>query len=428
MGRKKLPDRAWHRWNGSEGRWEIVTVRGGRRHCTLCPPGTSEQGAERAAAIITADLDTGAVTSPVEWGDAADEQSAVGMFLKAAETGEHRARPKRGGRKALRPASRDWYIFRLREAGRVLARLKGADFDPLALSASDGVRFVAARSAELAPSGKPVRPATINAEIEAVTILQRWFALRRWVERATWEDVARLDVVSSRAPLRPDEVGAFLRAATKLGADPRAATDWIARKRAKVAGAAKPRKSERRAENWERWPAAVWLLMHGLRTEEAHHLLVGDVDVDAGFVRVVDREDARTKTRASARTIPIMSQEALEVLRAAVADRPTEERLFDTGRGRGAVAAGRTQWFLRRCHETCELAGIRRCSVHELRHTVATAAVAAGADMGSVQALLGHEDQKTTRRIYAHAEGGQLARAAAGIVGSFLDRVFRARA
>ena len=421
MGRKRQPDRAWHWWNSSETRWEIVTVRGGRRHCSLCLVGTSEEGAARAAAIIVADLDTGALSAPETRDDAAD------AFLEAARTGEHRARPKRGGRRPLRESTRDWYRFRLREAGRVISRLR-PDIDPLTLSASDGTRFVEARARETTSTGKPISAATIVAEVEAVTILQRWFVLRKWIERATWEDVGRPEVVSSREPLQPDQVGAFLRAATKLGADPRATTDWTARKAARAAGKKAPRKSEQRREDWERWPAAVWLLMHGLRTEEAAHLLVGDIDPKAGCVRVVDRIGARTKTRASARTVPIMSEEALAVLVSTFAARGPEERAFDTGRGKGAIASGRTQWFLRRCHETCEVAGIRRCSVHELRHTIATAAIAAGADMASVQALLGHEDAKTTARIYAHAQGGSLARAAAGIVGSFLDRMFRARA
>lgn len=426
MGRRRLPDRAWHRWNGSEARWEIVTVRGGRRSCTLCPAGTSEEGARRGAEIIAAGLDEGDLIAPTIWGDAEVDDSAVAMFLAAAKTGEHRAKPKRGGRKGVRQSTLDWYTFRLREAGRLLARLKGKAFDPLTLTTADGTRFVQARALETTSTGRPIAQATIVAELEAVTILQRWFVLRRWCERATWDDVARPEVVSSREPLRADVVGRFLRAAEKLTRDPRRTTDWHARAAARTKGEATPAPSQRRSENWDKWLAAVWVLMHGLRTEELHHVLVRDIDCDARVVRVVDRADARLKSKASARTVPIMSDVALEELRRIVEGRAPDDRLFDTGQGRGAVASGRTQWFLRRCHETCRIAGIRRHSVHELRHTVATAAIAAGADIGSVRALLGHESEKTTRRIYAHVESSQLALAAARIIGAHLDRVWAA--
>lgn len=409
MGRRKLGDRAWHRWNASEGRWEIVTVRGGRRTCVLCPDGTTEAGAERAAEIIRSDLDTGALSAPDTWAE------AVTMFIEAAKTGAHRPHAKK--RRPTRDKTRATYESRLKAAGRTLSRMLGDRFDPLTLSTDDGVRFIDARRRELAAPPKPGKPpryvsdATVKDDIEAVTIMQRWMLGRKWITAATWEQVARPDVVSSRAPLRPDEVGAFLRAAVRLGKDPAAATGRPSTKR----------------HDWELWPAAVWLFMHGLRSGEAGHLIVGDVDCTTGFVHVADREGARTKSSASIRTFPILSEEGLEVLRDTLRGRPLDERIFDTGARRGAVSDRPERWFLYRCKITCQVAGIRECTVHELRHTVATAAVAAGADMESVRALLGHEDTATTRKVYSHAQAGVLARAAAREVGSFLDRVYRAR-
>lgn len=419
MGRPRLPDRAWHRWNKALEQWEIVVVRRGARTCELCPRGTAEKTAERAAKALHAELAKGGLIAPDVWGDADVEDTLVADFLEAAKTGQHRPPSKRGKRKGVRPATLDWYKFRLREAGRVLTEVKGENFDPLTVSLEDGQEFIQLRGFDTAPSGDPISAATINAEIEAVTILQRFCVLRGWLDVATWDELARLDATSSREPLGPDDAKRFLRSAYQLARDPRGATDWLRRKEAKANGTTfKP--SERRSENWALWPVAVWLLMHGLRTEEAHHILIRDVDPVRGEVRIVDRTDARTKNRSSARTIPILAAQGLAALAAAIDGRGPDERLFDTGRGKGAVAEGRTKWFWRRTKETCRLAGIRECSVHELRHTVATAAIAAGADLPSVSALLGHAAEKTTRRVYNHARAGVLARPAAVVIGAWL--------
>lgn len=74
------------------------------------------------------------------------------------------------------------------------------------------------------------------------------------------------------------------------------------------------------------------------------------------------------------------------------------------------------------------MAGLRLISPHALRHTVATLAITAGADIGSVQALLGHEDARVTARIYSHAVAGTQAMGAARAVGEYLDRAMSGRA
>jgi integrase len=50
---------------------------------------------------------------------------------------------------------------------------------------------------------------------------------------------------------------------------------------------------------------------------------------------------------------------------------------------------------------TCEQAGLRKITVHTLRHTFASHLAMAGASIQSIQGLLGHSDIKTTQR-YAH--------------------------
>lgn len=185
---------------------------------------------------------------------------------------------------------------------------------------------------------------------------------------------------------------------------------------------------ERLPEDWRAWPAAAWLLMHGLRAGEVQHLLVRDLDLVHGIVHVRDRVGARTKSRQSDRAVPVLSEHALDVLRDAMQGRGLDEPAIPMGRAGKAGAEGRSKWLARRCELTCREAGLRPISPHALRHTVATLAITAGADVSSVQALLGHEDARVTARIYSHAVAGAQARGAARAVGEYLDRAMAGRA
>lgn len=353
----------------------------------------SREEAERQRRIVEAALKAGTLDAPATWAEAVD------AFLadRASPSGDRR-------RQGVRPSTIAAYRSHLGVVGRVLA-----DPDPLTLSLGDARRYVEARTAEGS------RPATIRAGLEAATIMQRWLVERGWIPKATWSDIARPEVLTSRRALRPDEVGQFLRAAMRLGRDPTLGDPA----------------SERRLPDWERWPAAAWLLMHGLRTSEAAHLLVRDIDLVTGHVHVEDRDGARTKTRSSARVIPILAELALEILRETFRGKPADELAFPvhtrTPTHGGAHVHDRTAWFLRRTHITCEVAGIERVSAHELRHSVATAAIVAGADMHSVQSLLGHSDARMTARVYAHASAADRAMGAARVVSDYLTRVVEAR-
>lgn len=376
---RKRPDRAWVRPRKVHGRdvWQLVAIVDGSRTTRIYP---SREEAERQRRIVIASIEAGTLDAPATWSDAVDAYLA-----HRREQGD-------------RASSLTTLGYQLAAVGRTLG-----DPDPLTLTADDGRRHRDERAAY-------ARPSTVRNELEAVTSLQRWLVSREWIPRATWLDVTRPQVVSSRSELRPDEVGRFIRAAERLGADP-------------TLGGQHP---DRRIADWSRWPAAVWLLMHGLRTQEAQHLLVGDIDLVTGHVHVVDRESARTKTATSARVVPIVARRALEVLRETFRDAAPAEPAFAV-HSRGGAGGSRSAWFLRRVKTTCELAGIREATVHELRHTVATAAVVAGADMHSVQALLGHADARTTARIYAHATSAERAAGAARAVSEYLDRVTEAR-
>lgn len=383
MPRRRSPDRAWIRPCVERGipKWELVAVIGGGKSTARF---AAREEAERALRAATASLKRGTYHAPATWREAAEQYEA-----HRREAGDQAA--------SLRTLT-----YQLNAVAETL----GEDFDPLALSA-EHARQHRDRRLEQGRS-----PKTVSNELEAVTSLQRWMLAKGWIKTPTWRDVTRPQGPGprTRRELRPDEVGLFVRAAQRLGADP-------------TLGGSHP---GRRLADWQRWPAAVWILLHGLRTAEAMHLLVGDLDLVTGHVHVTDRKGARTKNESSERVVPILSASALECLRETFRDSPRDEAAFPC-HSRGGIYS-RTNWFADRCKVTCELAGIRHVSPHDLRHTVATAAVIAGADMHSVQSLLGHADARTTSRIYAHATSAERAFGAARVVGSYFDRLVEARA
>ena len=79
-----------------------------------------------------------------------------------------------------------------------------------------------------------------------------------------------------------------------------------------------------------------------------------------------------------------------------------EERVFLSMRGRGLSRKG----IWKRFKEICAKAGIE-AKVHTLRHSFATHLLQGGADLRSVQALLGHADISTTQ-IYTHVENEKI--------------------
>lgn len=371
---RKRGDRAWWSWLTLRGekRIRVYLVERGVRTTETLPREATAREAERRVRILTAALARGDVSAPADWTEAID------AFIAS------RANP--------RPATVSSYRSHLGSVQRTLA-----GSDPLALTTRDAERYHSA----IIDAG--LSASTAKGGMQAVRIFQRWAVAQGWLTRATWEEAELPEVLSEKRHLQHDEMGRFLRAAERLGA------------------------------RWPEWPAAAYLLCHGLRTSEGKHLLVRDIDLTAGVVQVVDRVGSRTKTATSVRSFPVLSASALACLRRTFRDLPGDAPAFPTGKrrkdeARAGAATGRTKWFARRCEATCAEAEIGvPVTPHGLRHTVATAAVVAGADMHSVQALLGHADARTTARIYSHATAAQRAHGAAVVVGAWLDRVVEAR-
>ncbi len=141
----------------------------------------------------------------------------------------------------------------------------------------------------------------------------------------------------------------------------------------------------------------------GIRVSELIGLRISDLDEDGGLLRVLGKGNKQ-------RLVPI-GREAL----AAVDTYRQHERplllkgrvspfLFVTARGKGMTRQG--FWKLLRVHG--KSAGIyRSLSPHVLRHTFATHLLEGGADLRSVQLMLGHADLGTTQ-IYTHVMQSRL--------------------
>jgi integrase/recombinase XerD len=139
----------------------------------------------------------------------------------------------------------------------------------------------------------------------------------------------------------------------------------------------------------------------GVRVSELTALRIRDVDLDEQFATVYGKGSKE-------RLVPV-GRAAVEALRTYLRDaRPSLDRgqgrgegvLFLNARGGGLTRMG--VWKILRKH--VERAGItRRVTPHTLRHSFATHLLEGGADLASVQEMLGHADISTTQ-IYTHVD------------------------
>ncbi len=138
----------------------------------------------------------------------------------------------------------------------------------------------------------------------------------------------------------------------------------------------------------------------GLRVSELCHLELADVDRRRGVVRAFGKGSKR-------RLVPV-GEQALVTLEAYLVDRAQHRHaassavLFLSPRGKPLSR----QAFFKAVRSYARAAGIRQpVSPHKLRHSFATHLLEGGADLRSVQAMLGHSD------IYTHVVGDHMRRA-----------------
>ncbi len=264
----------------------------------------------------------------------------------------------------------------------------------------------------LALSAARLAPRTVEAYRRDLTALARW--LGKPVATATTRDLERYlaelraqGLASTTICRRAAAIRSFYRHQTLLGArsdNPAAELD-LPRRTRRLPRTLSPGEAERLVEAAQgttpralRDHALVELLYGaGLRVSEAVGLHRGGVDLEERFVRTVGKGGKE-------RVVPI-GRQAAEALRRYQAhgrahlDRRHRPELFLNARGGPLTRAG-AFLILRRL---AAKAGLKpeRIHPHLLRHSFATHLLEGGADLRSVQEMLGHADLATTE-LYTH--------------------------
>jgi len=141
----------------------------------------------------------------------------------------------------------------------------------------------------------------------------------------------------------------------------------------------------------------------GLRVSELCALRTRDTDLEAGLVRVLGKGSKE-------RFVPLGADARHAIRRYLRESRPR----LDRGSSAGRVFLNRSGGSLSRMgvwkilRHYVERAGItKRVTPHTLRHSFATHLLEGGADLASVQEMLGHADISTTE-IYTHVDRSHL--------------------
>jgi integrase/recombinase XerD len=141
----------------------------------------------------------------------------------------------------------------------------------------------------------------------------------------------------------------------------------------------------------------------GLRVSELISLRVGDVSLEEGVVRTLGKGSKQ-------RLVPVGEQAQAAVERYLTESRPA---LLKSRPSPWLFVSRRATPLTRQCvwmllGHYGRLAGIRRAvTPHLLRHSFATHMLARGADLRSLQLMLGHADIATTQ-VYTHVVAAQL--------------------
>ena len=253
-------------------------------------------------------------------------------------------------------------------------------------------------------------PKTVDAYRRDLTALTAW--LDGPIGRITTEQLEQYIAELRAAGLAPATIArrvaairSFFRHQTLLGtrADNPAAELDLPRRRRTLPRTLSPAEAERLVEaaagttpRTLRDRALVELLYGaGLRVSEAVGLDKSSVDLDSRLVRCIGKGSKE-------RVVPIGREAAQALRRYLSRGRPyldTRHRpeLFLNAKGGGLTRAG-AFLILRRL---AEKAGLEPERVHPHRHSFATHMLEGGADLRSVQEMLGHADLATTE-LYTH--------------------------
>ena len=165
----------------------------------------------------------------------------------------------------------------------------------------------------------------------------------------------------------------------------------------------------------------------GLRWGECAGLRLGRMDFLRSTLSVAEQRtrgragemvEGSPKSQAGRRTLsvppPLMAMLGEHLARRGVTGADVDAIVFVGPRG---SPLDYSTWLHRSWQPACRAAGLEGLHFHDLRHTNATGMVAAGIDVKTAQARLGHSDPRLTLGIYAQATSDG-DRAAADLLGS----------
>ena len=145
------------------------------------------------------------------------------------------------------------------------------------------------------------------------------------------------------------------------------------------------------------------LYASGLRVSELMNLTLRDLDLDGGYLRCIGKGNKERIVPVGDKAV-VAVKNYLTAYRQAVATDPAQRVLFLSRRGKALSR----QWFWSMIKQRAQQAGIQTpVSPHTFRHSFATNLLIGGADLRSVQELLGHADVSTTQ-VYTHLSDQRL--------------------
>ncbi len=141
----------------------------------------------------------------------------------------------------------------------------------------------------------------------------------------------------------------------------------------------------------------------GVRVSELVHLRISDVDLSVGYIKVKGKGSKERFVPIGEKAVSVL-KEYINKARSKFDKKKGSPYLFLNNRGKPFSRQG----FWKMLKSYAKKAGIKkRITPHIIRHSFATHLLKNGADLRSVQMMLGHSDISTTQ-IYTHIDRSYL--------------------